>query len=86
MVRHLRFGRQTRDAVSGNAPRRRERLSRVSEWLTILGQQMTAALLIKPNRVNLQLASLFVSQYEALCALDPLSVARASRRTPLARS
>ena len=25
----------------------------------------------------------FVSQYEALCALDPLSVARASRRPPL---
>jgi hypothetical protein len=66
MVRHLRFGRQTPDAASGNAPRRRERLSRVSEWLTILGQQMTVALIIKPDRVNFHLASLFVSQYEEL--------------------
>jgi len=66
MVRHLRFGGQTRDAVSGNAPRRRERFSRVSEWLTILGQQMTVALVIKPDRVNFHLASSFVGQYEEL--------------------
>jgi hypothetical protein len=66
MARHLRFGGQTRDAVSGNAPRRRERLSRVSEWLTILAQQMTVALVIKPDRVNFHLASSFVSQYEVL--------------------
>jgi hypothetical protein len=66
MVRHLRFGGQTRDAVSGNAPRRRERLSRVSEWLTVLAQQMTVALVIKPDRVNFHLAASFVSQYEEL--------------------
>jgi hypothetical protein len=53
MVRHLRVGGQTRDAVSGNAPRRRERLSRVFEWLTILGQQMTVALIIKLGPVEL---------------------------------
>jgi hypothetical protein len=66
MVRHLRFGGQTRDAVSGNAPRRRERLSRVSEWLAILAQQVTVALVIKPDRVNFHLASSFVSQDEVL--------------------
>jgi hypothetical protein len=66
MVRHLRVGGQTRDAISGNAPRRRERLRRVSEWLTILAQQMTVPLLIKPDRVNVPLTSSFVSQYEVL--------------------
>jgi hypothetical protein len=66
MVRHLRVGGQTRDAISGNAPRRRERHSRVSEWRTIFAQQMTVALVIKPDRVNVHLASSFVSQYEVL--------------------
>jgi hypothetical protein len=66
MVRNLRFGGQTPDAISGNAPRRRERLHRVSEWLTILAQQMTVPLVIKPDRVNVHLASSFVSQYEVL--------------------
>ena len=36
----------------------------MSEWLTI--QQMTVASVIKPDRVNLHLASSFVSQYEEL--------------------
>src|SRR5215204_5609564 len=66
MVRHLRFGGQARDAISGHAPRCRERLSRVSEWLTIRAQQMTDALIIEANGVNVRLASAFVSQYEAL--------------------
>jgi hypothetical protein len=66
MVRHLRFGGQARDAISGNAPHRRERLSRVSEWDTILAQQMTVALVIKPNGVNVHLAPSFVSQDEVL--------------------
>jgi hypothetical protein len=38
----------------------------MSEWLTFRAQQMTAALVIEPNGVNIHLASAFVSQYEAL--------------------
>ena len=34
--------------------------------LTILAQQMTVALVIKRDRVNVHLASSFVSQYEVL--------------------
>jgi hypothetical protein len=45
--------------------RRRERLSRVSEWLAILAQ-VTVTLVIKPDRVNFHLASSFVSQDEVL--------------------
>ena len=66
MVRHLRFGRQTRDATAGYAPNRRERVSHVCERLAISTQQMTVALGIEPNAVNVHLASSFVSQDEVL--------------------
>jgi hypothetical protein len=72
MVRHLRIGGQARDAIARNAPRSRERLDRVSEWLTFRAEQMTAALVIESDGVNVHLASAFISQYEALrdAALD----------------
>ena len=52
--------------MSGNAPACGKRLSRVSDWLISLAQQMTVALLIKPYRVDLHLASSFVGQDEEL--------------------
>jgi hypothetical protein len=64
MVRHLRFGGQARDAISGNAPRRRKRLSRVTEWLAVPAQQMPVARVIEADRVNVHLAASSVSQYE----------------------
>jgi hypothetical protein len=61
MVRHLRFGGETRDAMAGYAPCRRERFSHVCEWLAILAQEMTVALGIEPDGVNVYLASSVVS-------------------------
>lgn len=55
VVRHLCFGRQTRDHGSRNASGRRKRFGRVTERLAVRTQQMTVSPLIEARRVDVYL-------------------------------
>ena len=61
VVRHLRFGRQTGDAATGDLPRRCEGGSWMFERSTVLIFEVAVTSIVEPNRVDIDHAATLVA-------------------------